>query len=107
MRAACSGRYHACLRTAGAARPKKELGRGRFVPGFYFRRAVNGYADALIGPAAADISAHEVVDVGIGGIWLLGKKGGRGHDLPALTIATLWNVKFNPSLLDRMISFLG
>ena len=36
------------------------------------RSAMDGFADALIGAAAADVAAHEVVDVGIGGIGFFG-----------------------------------
>src|SRR5579863_7709995 len=68
---------------------------------------MNGFADALVRAAAADVAAHEIVNVGIGGVGLLGEQRGGGHDLAALTIAALRNVNFDPGLLDGMIAFFG
>src|SRR5215469_2366763 len=52
-----------------------------------FGGAVNGFADALVSAAAADVAAHAVVDVGIGGIRFLSEQGSGRHDLAALAIA--------------------
>src|SRR5262245_19211766 len=49
-------------------------------------RHVHGGADALIGPAAADIG-HRGVDVRVGGVRSLPQQGGRRHDLPGLAVA--------------------
>jgi hypothetical protein len=62
--------------------------------------AVDGFADALIGAAAADIAAHEVVDIGVGGFWFLGEQRDCGHDLAGLAIAALRDVFCDPGLLD-------
>src|ERR1700756_3392898 len=54
--------------------------------------AMDGFANALIGTAAADVAAHEVVDIGVGGMGLLGQQGDCGHNLAGLAIAALRNV---------------
>jgi hypothetical protein len=72
-----------------------------------FGGAVDGFADALVGTAAADVAAHEIVNVGVGGIGLFGEERGCGHDLAALAIAALRNVNFNPGLLDRVVPIFG
>src|SRR5256885_7892148 len=69
--------------------------------------AMDRFADALVSSAAADIAAHEVVDVGVAGVGLLGKQGHRGHDLPGLAIAALRNILFDPGLLHRMAAVGG
>ena len=43
---------------------------------------MDGLANALVGAAAADISAHGVVDFGVGGRGFFGQQRDRGHDLP-------------------------
>src|SRR5215467_11793650 len=65
---------------------------------------MNGFANALIGAAAADVAAHEIVNISIRGIGFFREQRRRGHDLPALTIAALRNVNFDPSLLYRVVS---
>src|SRR5271155_5264090 len=78
----------------------RELGRG-----ICFNRrcccgAMNGFANALVGAATADVAAHGVVNVGIGGIGFFGGQRDRGHDLAGLTVAALGNVFGDPGLLD-------
>src|SRR5262245_45017683 len=62
---------------------------------------VDGRADALIGPAAADVG-HRVVDVLVGRLGRALQERGRRHDLPGLAIAALRNVERGPRLLHRM-----
>jgi len=69
--------------------------------------AVDGFADALVSATAANVAAHEIVDVGVSGIWFFGEERGGRHDLTALAIAALGHVNFDPGLLDGMIAFLG
>ena len=63
---------------------------------------MDGLANALVGAAAADISAHGVVDVGVGGRRFFGQQGNRGHDLAGLAVSTLRNIGFHPGLLHRV-----
>src|ERR1700675_4093874 len=59
--------------------------------------AMDGLADALVGSAAADVAAHEVIDIGVGRVGLLGEQRDCGHDLPGLAVAALRDVFFDPS----------
>src|SRR5579871_1293187 len=63
-------------------------------------------ADAHIGPAAAYVSCHRRVDVGVTRIGRPGNERGRGHDLPGLAIAALHHFEAEPRLLD-LASRLG
>ena len=65
-----------------------------------FSGAMHGAADILIGAAAADVIAHGLVDIGVGGVGRLGQQRRRGHDLAGLAIAALRNVLLDPRLLD-------
>src|ERR1700738_2548317 len=65
---------------------------------------MNGFADALIGAAAANVAAHEVVDISVRRTGLLGEQGDRRHDLSGLAIAALRHVFGDPRLLDWMVS---
>src|SRR6266852_4160931 len=65
---------------------------------------MNGFADALIGAAAANVAAHEIIDIGVRRFGLLGEQGDRRHNLPGLAIAALRDVFRDPRLLDRMAS---
>src|SRR6267142_6266323 len=59
-------------------------------------RQVNGRPDARISPAAADIAAHGVIDVGIAGSrCFLEQRAGR-HQLSALAIAALDDIDLGP-----------
>src|SRR5580693_10591089 len=68
---------------------------------------MNGFANALVGTAAADVAAHGVVNVGVGGLGFFGEQGYGGHDLPGLAVAALGNVFFHPGLLDGMAAIGG
>src|SRR5881275_1621517 len=61
--------------------------------------AVNGFADALVSAAAADVAAHGIIDVGVGGVGLLREQGHCGHDLSGLAVAALRNVFLHPCFL--------
>ena len=61
-------------------------------------------ANALVGPAAADVGCHCLVDVGIAGLRILGKQGCSLHDLPGLAVAALRNVDLLPRNLQWMAS---
>src|SRR6202162_1223082 len=63
---------------------------------------MNGAPDARIGPTAANISGHSFCNVLIGRRSVFRQETRRAHDLPRLAVAALWNVNFNPSLLQRM-----
>ena len=64
---------------------------------------MDGLADALVGAAAADVAAHGVVDVGVGGFRFLREQRDRGHDLAGLAVAALRNVFLDPGLLHGMV----
>src|SRR6202140_5752324 len=69
---------------------RKNYGLGGF--GFACRRgrgAMDGFANALVGTAAADVAAHEIVDIGIGGIGFFVERRHGGHDLSRLAITAL------------------
>ena len=68
---------------------------------------MNGFADALVRTAAADVAAHGVVDVGVGGLGFLRKQRDRRHDLSGLAVAALRNVFFHPGLLDGVAAIGG
>src|SRR5262245_65603029 len=57
-------------------------------------------ANARVGPAAADVPGHCVLDVGIGRLRLAGKECRRGHDLARLAVAALRHLALDPGLLD-------
>src|SRR5271154_1414542 len=61
--------------------------------------AMDGSADALVGAATADVSAHEVVDVGVGRLRLFCEQRDCGHNLSRLAVAALGNVFFDPGYL--------
>jgi len=68
---------------------------------------MDSFADALIRATAADIAAHGVVDVGVGGVGLLAQQRHRGHDLSGLAVAALRHIFFHPGLLHWMASVGG
>jgi len=57
---------------------------------------VDGFADALVRAAAADVSAHGIVNIRIGWIGFLRQQRRRGHDLPGLAVSALRHVFFDP-----------
>src|SRR5208337_5340863 len=67
------------------------------------RSLLDGGANALIGPAAANVAIHRAVDVGVRGMGRLLQKRGGLHDLAGLTIAALGHVERAPSLLQRVV----
>lgn len=64
---------------------------------------MDGFSDARVGAATAQVSGKREVDIGIGGVGLLAEQGGGGHDLPALAVAALGDLFGNPSLLHHMV----
>src|SRR5438552_9619495 len=69
--------------------------------------AMNRFTDALIRAATADVAAHGIVDVGVGGVGFLRKQRDGGHDLSGLAVAALRNVFFHPGFLDGMAAVHG
>src|ERR1700722_8913776 len=70
--------------------------------GFEGSGVVDGFADALVRAAAADVSAHGIVNIRIGWVGFLRQQRRRGHDLPGLAVSALRHVFFDPGLLHRM-----
>src|SRR5215831_14955732 len=64
--------------------------------------AMNGASNRLVGAAAADVAAHGLIDVRVGGIRRLREQRGSGHDLAALAIAALRHIELHPRALHRM-----
>src|SRR5262249_40890008 len=60
---------------------------------------LDGRADARVGGAAADVAAHRVVDVLVGGLRRAIQQRRGGHDLPGLAVATLHDVEGEPGFL--------
>src|SRR6266542_4982390 len=58
------------------------------------------FADADIGPTAADVAGHGIVDLGIARVRIARQQSRRRHDLPGLTIAALDNLEIEPCLLN-------
>src|ERR1700728_5289994 len=70
-------------------------------------RFVNGFADAEIRAAAADVAVHGGVDIRVGGMRILREQGGGGHHLSGLAVAALRDVDFLPRDLDRVRAVFG
>lgn len=70
-------------------------------------RAMDGLANALVSSAATDVAAHGVVNLRVAWRCLFRKQRHCGHDLSRLTVPTLRNVDFHPSLLDGMSAVGG
>src|SRR6185436_4574620 len=77
------------------------FGSSGFVAGEHAGGAMHGGAYALVGAAAADVG-HRRVDVGIGGLLVLGEQRCCRHELPGLAVAALRHVQLRPSLLHRV-----
>src|ERR1700750_668738 len=60
---------------------------------------LDSFADADIGAAAAYVARHRRIDVGVVGMWSLGKQRSRRHDLPRLAVAALNHSEIEPGLL--------
>ena len=86
---------------------KNGFGRELSLLSLHVRGAVNCFADALIGAAAANVAAHGVVNIGVGGFWFLGEQGDCGHDLAGLAVTALGNIFFNPGFLDGVRTIGG
>src|SRR5690349_18577179 len=63
---------------------------------FYSRGLLDGLANTLISSAAADIALHDGFNLTIGRVRRLFQQRHGLHNLPALTVAALWNVIFLP-----------
>src|SRR4051812_25788848 len=69
---------------------------------------VDGFADAGVGGAAAEIAGHGGVDLGVGEVGMRGEQGSSAEDLSALAVATLGYVEVDPGLLkDVEFAVLG
>ena len=75
--------------------------------GFAASRAMDGFADALVGATAADVAAHGLVDVGVGGLGLFREQRDRGHDLAGLAVAALGNIFLDPCFLHGVTAIGG
>src|SRR5882724_2622064 len=64
------------------------------------RGLLDRFANADIGPAAADVAGHRVVDVRIGRMRVAGEERRGGHDLARLAVAALNDLAVEPGLLD-------
>src|SRR5947199_8708530 len=71
------------------------------------RRALDRAHDALISPAAADVGAHVLDDLGARRRWIVLEQVGRAHDLSGLAVAALRHALGNPGLLQRMAGIGG
>src|SRR5207302_11229967 len=60
------------------------------------------FTNALISAAAADIALHRRINVGIGRLRIFFEQRGGAHDLSALTVAALRDVRLPPRLLQGM-----
>src|SRR4029077_7498857 len=67
------------------------------------RSLLDGGANALIGPAAADVAVHRAVDVSVGRMRCLLQKRDGLHDLTSLAIAALGHIDRTPGLLHGMV----
>src|SRR6516164_6355961 len=67
-------------------------------------RLLDRFANADIGPAAADIAEHGVVDVGVGRIRIAGDERRGRHDLARLAIAALHYLAVEPRFLNLSAS---
>src|SRR5438309_6224029 len=64
------------------------------------RGLLDGFADSHVGPAAADVARHRIVDVGISRVWVAGEQRRGGHGLAGLAVAALDHLTVEPGLLD-------
>src|SRR6202040_418197 len=63
-------------------------------------RLFDRFANAYVGPAAADVAGHGIVDIGVGRSGIAGDERGGGHDLARLAVAALNDLAVEPGLLD-------
>src|ERR1700704_2484340 len=64
------------------------------------RGLLDRFANADIGPAAADVAGHRVVDIGIGWMWVARKQRRSRHDRPRLEVPAWTAPPVEPGLLD-------
>src|SRR5882762_3203609 len=64
------------------------------------RRLFNGRPDAHVSSAAANVSCHCCVDIGVGRIWCVCQQSCCSHDLARLAVAALNHFGLEPGLLD-------
>src|SRR6266853_1611698 len=64
------------------------------------RGLLDRFADADVGPTAADVARHRIVDVGVGRMRVTGQQSRSRHDLARLAVAALNDLEVEPSLLD-------
>jgi hypothetical protein len=62
-------------------------------------RAVDRFADARVGAAAADVRSHVAIDLVVGRLRVSLEQRRRAHDLPRLAVAALRDVLLDPGLL--------
>src|SRR5207248_9334452 len=95
------------------SRSRTSLIRPRIISGPFLvnrrssRRVLDPVTYARIGPAAADVSGHCSVDVGVAWLRVGGKQSRRGHDLAGLAIAALRHLQLDPRLLDLLAGSCG
>src|SRR5215472_12341291 len=65
-------------------------------------RTMDRAPDSLVGTTAADVAAHCLVDIRVGGVEVLAKQRCRAHDLTGLAIPALRNLFHNPGQLQGM-----
>ena len=58
--------------------------------------------DPLVSTAAAKVTAHGAVDVGIGCFWLCFQQSDSGHNLARLAVAALGDLLVSPGFFHRM-----
>src|SRR5437763_7684087 len=105
-----AGRWNPMTSPAPAAavvsrKSRRETLEGALMSGS-LRGPVDRRPDALIRAAAANVG-HGGIDVGVGGVRLLGEQRRRGHDLARLAVAALRHVFRDPRPLHRVGAVLG
>ena len=68
---------------------------------------MDGRADPLVRVAAANISAHCVIDILVGRFAVSAQQANGGHHLSGLAIPTLRHIEFSPCRLDGLGNFSG
>jgi hypothetical protein len=58
--------------------------------------------DTQVSAAPAQVAVHGGVDLFVCRLWMFGKQGRCGHDLPGLAIAALRHVNVEPRSLQRV-----
>src|ERR1700730_4635274 len=63
------------------------------------RGPLNGFANAQVGHAAAEVPGHDAIDVLVAGRWKVLQQGRRLHDLAGLAVAALRHLEVDPGFL--------